>query len=254
MSRVSSFLFASRSRSCLSGCKHVPTEKERQSAEIHYDLGVQAQQDGNMQEALQRVPARWSWIRTTPRRTTRMGVLLHLSFRRPAEAIEHYQKALEVRPTFSEARTNLANVYLDQGRYDEAIKLYEQVLNDMLYPTPYIAQGNLGWAFTRRATPSKALENIKAAVTLNPNFCLGFKNLGLIYEQTGSTDEACTQFAHYREQCPDVRGCVHARGRVSGQAGPARTAAKRALRDVRGQGRPAGDAEGRVPAPARSTL
>ncbi len=55
-----------------------------------------------------------------------------------------------MRPTFSEARTNLANVYLDQGQYDEAIKLYEQVLNDMLYPTPFIAQGNLGWAYYKK--------------------------------------------------------------------------------------------------------
>ena len=31
-------------------------------------------------------------------------------------------------------------------------------------------------------------------VTLNPNFCLGYKNLGLIHEQTGNTDEACKQF------------------------------------------------------------
>jgi type IV pilus assembly protein PilF len=188
----------------LSGCKHVPSEKEQASAEIHYNLGVQAQQSGNVQEALSEFQHAVELDPDNADAQNALGILLHLSFRRHGEAVEHYQKALEVRPNFSEARTNLANVYLDQGQYDAAIKLYEQVLNDMLYPTPFIAQGNLGWAWYKKGDTRKALENIKAAVTLNPNFCLGFKNLGIIHEQTGDTEEACKQFAHYREQCPEV--------------------------------------------------
>lgn len=187
----------------LSGCKHVPTEKEQQSADIHYNLGVQAQQSGNIQEALSEFQRAVEMDPDNADAQNALGILLHLSFRRHAEAIEHYQRAIEVRPNFSEARTNLANVYLDQGQYDQAIKLYEQVLNDMMYPTPFIAQGNLGWAYYKKGETEKALENIKAAVTLNPNFCLGFKNLGLILDETGKADEACKQFGLYREKCPD---------------------------------------------------
>lgn len=187
----------------LSGCKHVPTEKERNSAEIHYNLGLQAQQAGNIQEAVNEFKRA---LEADPENTdahNAMGILLHLSFRRYDEAVTHYEKALELRPNFSEARTNLANVYLDQGRYDEAIKLYEQVLNDMLYPTPFIAQGNLGWAYFKKGDTAKGLENIRAAVTLNPKFCLGYKNLGLIHEHTGNTEESCRQFTRYREACEE---------------------------------------------------
>jgi type IV pilus assembly protein PilF len=187
----------------LSGCKHVPSEKEQQSADIHYNLGVQAQQGGNIQEALSEFQRAVEMDPDNADAQNALGILLHLSFHRHAEAIEHYQKALEVRPNFSEARTNLANVYLDQGQYDQAIKLYEQVLNDMVYATPFIAQGNLGWAYYKKGDTEKALENIKAAVTLNPNFCQGFRNLGEIYDETGKADEACKQFAIYREKCPD---------------------------------------------------
>jgi type IV pilus assembly protein PilF len=211
----------------LSGCKHVPTEKERQNSEIRYNLGLQAQQSGNIQEALSEFQRA---VETDPDNAdaqNALGILLHLSFRRHAEAIEHYNKALEVRPTFSEARTNLANVYLDQGQYDQAIKLYEQVLNDMLYPTPYIAQGNMGWAYYKKGDTEKALENIKASVTLNPNFCLGFKNLGLIHEQTGNTEEACKQFGHYREQCPDVADAYMREGVCLAKLGQADTARER---------------------------
>jgi type IV pilus assembly protein PilF len=188
----------------LTGCKHVPSEKEIHSAEIHYNLGVQAQQAGNIQEALSEFQRAIQLDPDNAESRNALGILLHLSFKRPDEAIEHYQKAIEVRPNFSEARTNLANVYLDQGQYDQAIKLYEQVLNDMLYPTPFIAQGNMGWAYYKKGDTEKALENIRAAVTLNPNFCQGFRNLGLIYDQSGNTDEACRQFTRYRETCPDT--------------------------------------------------
>jgi tetratricopeptide (TPR) repeat protein len=211
----------------LSGCKHIPTEKEQASAEIHYNLGVQAQQSGNVQEALSEYQRAVELDPENADAQNALGLVLHLSFRRPAEAIRAYQKAIEVRPNFSEAKTNLANVHLDQGQYDEAIKLYEQVLNDMLYPTPYIAQGNLGWAYYKKGDTDKALENIKAAVTLNPSFCLGFKNLGLIYEQTGKTDEACTQFTHYREQCPEVADAYLREGACLAKQGHADTAKER---------------------------
>ncbi len=232
----------------LSGCKHVPSEKEQQSADIHYNLGVQAQQNGNVQEALSEFQRAVELDPDNADAQNALGILLHLSFRRHSEAIEHYQKAIEVRPNFSEARTNLANVYLDQGQYDQAIKLYEQVLNDMMYPTPFIAQGNLGWAYYKKGDTEKALENIKASVTLNPNFCLGFKNLGLIYEQTGNTDEACKAVRPLPGEVPGGGGCVPARGRVPGQAGPGGHR-EGAPGDLRDQGLRAGH-EGRVPPPA----
>lgn len=186
------------------GCAHTPTEKERRSAEIHYDLALQAQQQGHMQDAVRELQQSLENDPDYPEANNAMGLLLHLAFRRPDEAVKHYERALKVRPTFSEVRNNLANVHLDQGRYDQAIKLYEQVLNDMVYPTPYIAQGNMGWAYYKKGETERALENIKAAVTTNPGFCLGYKNLGLIYDETGRTDDACRQFTRYRESCPDV--------------------------------------------------
>ncbi|MFP2929954.1 social motility TPR repeat lipoprotein Tgl [Pyxidicoccus sp. 3LG] len=221
MSRLAT---ASRSLALLllfAGCAHTPTEKERRSAEIHYDLALQAQQHGHMQDALQELKLSLDNDPDYPEAHNAMGILLHLSFGRPEEAMKHYEQALKVRPTFSEARTNLANVHLDQGRYDQAIKLYEQVLNDMLYPTPYIAQGNLGWALYKKGETERALQSIKAAVTTNPSFCLGFRNLGTIYDETGRVDDACRQFTRYRETCPDMadaylrEGVCHAkRGEV----------------------------------------
>jgi type IV pilus assembly protein PilF len=188
----------------LVGCKHVPTEQERQGAEIHYELGLQAQRMGNVQDAYKELQKSLELNPDYPEAHNVIAVLLHVAFNRPEEAIVHYKKALALRPTFSEAKTNLANVYLSLARYDEAIALYEQALNDMLYPTPFIAQGNLGWALYKKGDKERGVQSIKAAVTMNPGFCLGYRNLGTIYEESGEVSEACNYLGRYREACPDV--------------------------------------------------
>jgi type IV pilus assembly protein PilF len=186
----------------LSGCKHVPTEKELRGAEIHFELGVQAQ-SRNVKEAYLEFQKALELNPDYPEAHNAIAILLHLSFNRPDEAITHYKQALKARPGFSEAKTNLGNAYLSQERYDEAISLYEEALNDMLYPTPYIAQGNIGWALYKKGELEPALQSIKAAVTTNPGFCLGYRNLGVIYEGQGSEAESCRYFGRYREACPE---------------------------------------------------
>jgi type IV pilus assembly protein PilF len=203
----------------LAGCRHTPTEREQQGSESRYDLGVLAQQAGRLQEAFTEYERAVELNPDNADAHHALGILLHLAFNRPEEAIEHYEKAIAVRPTFSEAKSNLGNVYLSLNRYDEAIKLYKEALNDMLYPTPYIAQNNLGWALYKKGDKAQALQNIKAAVTTNPQFCLGFKNLGLIAEEGGESTEACRQYGRYRAACPEAADALKRDGVCQARAG-----------------------------------
>ncbi|MBX5480927.1 MAG: social motility TPR repeat lipoprotein Tgl [Myxococcaceae bacterium] len=208
--------------SLLSGCRHVPTAKECETSDIHYDLGVNALTQGNMQEAYGEFDSALKLCEHNERAHNALGQLLHLQYHKVKEAKEHYLRALEIDPTFTDARVNLGNLYLDQNDYAKAIELYEQALNDMRYPTPYIARANLGWAEYKRGNVDQAIDAIRSAITLNPKFCLGYRNLGTIYDETGRTEKACEQFAHFREQCPDAAEayyrealCVAKLGRVS---------------------------------------
>lgn len=187
----------------LATCAHVPTEKEQREALAHYDLAVNMAQK-EPQAALMELERALQLDPDMPEANNAKGVLLHVAFGHPEEAIASYRKALEKRPAFSEAKVNLGNVFLDQKRYDEAIALYREALNDMLYPTPFLAQGNLGWALYKKGQKDQAVSNIKSAVTLNPKFCLGYRNLGTIYDETGAIDDACRAFGRFRELCPDV--------------------------------------------------
>lgn len=211
----------------LAGCAHVPTDKERAASEIHYDLGIQAQHAGNLQEAYAEYDAALKLDPKNARAHDAMGGLLHLAFNKPREAIPHFEKALSIDPQFSEARVNLGNVYLALEQYDRAVEQYEKALNDMRYPTPYIAQGNLGWAEYKRGNADKAIDHIKAAVTVNPKFCLGYRNLGTIYDALGRQEEACAQLARYRDGCPEVADAYYREAVCLAKVGKSADASRR---------------------------
>ncbi|RPH70879.1 MAG: tetratricopeptide repeat protein [Myxococcaceae bacterium] len=188
----------------LGSCVHVPTEKERQGAEAHYDLGINAQNAGDVRSALKEFEESLKLDPEFADAHNAIAVLLHLSFDRKDEAEKHYKQALEIRPAFSEAKVNLGNLYLDQGRLDEAIGLYEQALNDMLYATPYIAEANLGWAYFKKGNSTQAVEHLRASVNHNPQFCLAYKDLGLVQDARGDIAAACTEFTRFVQACPKV--------------------------------------------------
>jgi type IV pilus assembly protein PilF len=208
------------------GCKHIPTNKELESARIRYDLGCQVTQE-NPQQAIAEFEKALELDPDFPEALNAKGMLLHVVFKKVDDAQVALKRAIELNPKFSDAKTNLGNVYMDLKRYDEAIVLYQEALGDILYRTPYIAQGNLGWAMYKKGKTEDAITNIKTAVTVNPKFCLGYRWLGTIYDDTTQTAEACKQYGKYREMCPDVADAYLQEGvclAKLGQVAQARTA------------------------------
>ncbi len=209
-------------------CRHTPTEKEQQGAEIHYNLGVNAQQAGDMRGALAEFETALSLDPGFADAHNAIALLLSNAFGKFEDSIAHFRRALEIRPGFSEAKVNLGVVLSQQGRYDEAIKLFQEALNDMRYPTPHFAEGNLGWALYKKGDTRMALDHIRAAVTIEPKFCQGYRNLGIIETETGHVQEACRHFASYREHCPEVAEAYYREGSCLAKLGE-RQAAKQAL-------------------------
>ncbi len=185
----------------VSGCAHV-SEKDQDQSRLHYELAVEnlmkspqlAMQE--TEEALRLNPASADAWHIK-------ALLLHHSFQRFEEAQVAYNKALELKNPYSEARTNLGNLYMDQKRYDDAIASYQLALDDVLYPTPFIPQGNMGWAYFKKGDARQALELLKASTNANPRYCLGYLQLGQVYEAQNNVEESCKYYGRFREHCPD---------------------------------------------------
>jgi Tfp pilus assembly protein PilF len=185
----------------LVGCAHVG-EREKEQSRIHYELAV----DNLVRSPQVAIKEADDALVLDPENADAWhvkGLILHHGFQRLDEAQAAYQKALELKKPFSEARTNLGNLYMDLKRYDEAINEYQTSLNDVLYPTPFMAQGNMGWAYWRKGDGKQAVELLKTAISGNAKYCLGYLQLGQIYESQNNVAESCKYFGRFREHCPD---------------------------------------------------
>jgi len=176
-------------------------EKTVDQADFHYQLANGYFYDRNTIAAMQECLAA---IEINPNHPDAHHLLGFIYFGRKQypEAIAEFQKAIAARERFYEAISNLGAVYLAQKRWDDAIAQYEQLTREQLYPTPSLAHVNLGWALYNLKRYSEALEHYKLALFLNPQLCLGYNNLGLLYEAMGEEDLALESLQMASEKCP----------------------------------------------------
>lgn len=211
-------LFAAFCLALLASCAHVITEKDKDQAQIRYDLAVQALVK-EPQVAYREVEQALALNPGMAEAHHVKALLLHRSFGRLDDALNSYAKALELKPALSEAHTNLGNLYMDLKRYDDAIREYDMALGDVLYTAHYIAHGNRAWASFKKGDTAAAIQGLKASLSLNEKYCLGYAQLGQVYEEKGDAAEACKQFTRYRERCPEAWDAYEREGLCQAKAG-----------------------------------
>lgn len=120
---------------------------------------------------------------------------------RTAEAIAHYQKALEINPDCAETYNNLGTAFVNLGQLDTALGYYQQALT--LDPGFAEAENNLGILMTRQGKTTQAIGHYRKAIELNPNRAEFYNNLGNLLTTQGQTDEALGLFQKALEVDPD---------------------------------------------------
>jgi tetratricopeptide (TPR) repeat protein len=104
------------------------------------------------------------------------------------EAIEHFQRALMLKPVYAEAHNGLGEILFKKGRIQEAIEHYRQALR--LKPDYPEAHNNLGSALVDVGRLQEAIEFFKQALHIKPDFAEAHYNLALAYAKTGRSAEA----------------------------------------------------------------
>ena len=128
--------------------------------------------------------------------------------------MEQYRAAIDLKPGYSEAKVNLGAVLTAQGRCDEAIPLLDEARGDLLYREPYLAENNLGWCKYKLGDLDGAILHLRAALSSNPNFCLGYRNLAEIAESQGELVDAVRLLERYGKSCPEVADADYRLGLV----------------------------------------
>jgi type IV pilus assembly protein PilF len=184
---------------CVSG----PGPKEIKEAEIQYDLGVTDLRDGKLKEALNDL---LESVRLNPYSSTTHYALgsVYYFLGDFEKSIVHFQKALELRHDYDEARANLARVYISQKRFQEAIPLLEKALEYIFLPERYLAESNLGWAKFQIGEHEEGIKLVRGALAKNEKYCVGYEYLGLMHQARREYERAVYELSNFIKYCPEA--------------------------------------------------
>jgi Tfp pilus assembly protein PilF len=183
----------------VAGCAHGASKKEREAADIHYQLGAEALGAGRradalreFDDALKRDPGHaGAWLGRG---------LVHQFFGRNAEAERDYRAALELTPTPT-AHNALGQLLAATGRLEPAVAEFDQALADMTWAEAYVARCNRGQALTALGRRAEGIADLRACVAAAPRWCQAHRELGRAQLEAGQVQDALASLGRYAELC-----------------------------------------------------
>lgn len=117
------------------------------------------------------------------------------------DAIELYEKALEINENNASAWINLGLCYRHINDFDKAIQHYNKALQ--IDPEYALAYNNMGWVYHLRGDEEKAAECYKKALKIDPAHDKALVNLTNIYNDKGEFNKAIEAYRKALEKNPD---------------------------------------------------
>ena len=119
------------------------------------------------------------------------------------EATAEVRQALALKPDDPEAHVNLGNALLTKSRFVEAAGQYEKALDAR--PDFAEAHSDLGNVLLYWGRRDEAISHYRLALESRPNYAEAHNNLGYALLQAGQTDGAAAEFTRALEIRPDYR-------------------------------------------------
>jgi tetratricopeptide (TPR) repeat protein len=139
--------------------------------------------------------------------------LIHESRGDRAAAKKQYEAVLAIDARSGVAANNLAWMYAEDGRVDDAIRL-ATVATEELRGRPE-ADDTLGWAYYHRGTMTRAIAAFERAIEKAPERPIYHYHLGLALDRAGSADKARAAFKRALSFKADFAGADDARARLA---------------------------------------
>ena len=126
------------------------------------------------------------------------------------KAIQHYDKAIELKPDFAAAYNNSGVDYGKKDEFDKAIQHYDKAIE--LKPDFFRAYSNRGTAYFQKGELDNAIKDFTKTIELHPVYADAYSNRGTAYFQKGELDNAIKDFTTAIERNPDSATAYSNRG------------------------------------------
>lgn len=166
----------------------------------HNNLGETLQRQGKIAEAIVHFDRALQIDPDDPMAHNNLGVALW-GQGKIIPAVRHYQRALRINPAYAEAHHNLGIALDEQGNIVEAIAQYRQALR--IKPAYTEAHINLGNALQGQGKFSEAIEHYRRALRIKPADAMAHNNLGVALQRQGRIVEAIEQYRQALRIKPD---------------------------------------------------
>lgn len=111
--------------------------------------------------------------------------------------------AIELNPDYAPGKNNLGYAYLQNKQYDEAIKVFLEVSEDLLYATPHRSLSGLGAAYYHKGQYQQAEKYFLKALEINPRHPPALWGLGRTQMAVGKLTQAIENFEKAVETVPN---------------------------------------------------
>jgi tetratricopeptide (TPR) repeat protein len=111
-----------------------------------------------------------------------------------AEALPHFQRAVELQPDDEASQKNLGSALLQEGKVADSITQFQIALN--LRTNDVGAMNNLALAYSRQGKTDEAIAEYEESLVIQPDDAGVHHNYGMLLFRMGRVDEA---MAHYQK-------------------------------------------------------
>jgi tetratricopeptide (TPR) repeat protein len=116
-------------------------------------------------------------------------------------AIDHYRRAVELRPDYAEAHYNLGRLLVEKGHLEDAIAHYEKAA--AINPRDAEAQNNLGVTLFGIGRADEAIAHYQKAIQMQPDYAEASCNLANALIAKGDLDGAIARYTVCLAAVPD---------------------------------------------------
>jgi tetratricopeptide (TPR) repeat protein len=127
----------------------------------------------------------------------------------------HVVRALDVDPNFQAARLTLSGLYVQMGRYQDAITQARILADDPTFPDPWAALTNLGFAQLELGQLEDARKSLELAIQYEDRYWRAHLDLGILEVKEGKKLDALNEFERVLALKPGPLAAAEANYRIA---------------------------------------